>query len=348
MSLTGKGASWQATIRPPETAAEITMTVAADAFTEGNAETEIDIRISTGFPDTDAETPTTLFSHGITATRYGITITENTIDTLRHTGGNKLGIDRFQFDGTSIGTTHEIAGSYPSTGNATRGFDSINGDYLFSHNSVFYRINGLDFSSAAYIESTGLGRDICHTDFGFMFSQAAPDSSRAGHLQLTPYSDLSERHEFSEIPFTFRIPSGLDYLASQGDLVYIFFDIPNDLKLYRLTSGTEIEFVRELNVDVSDPFAIRGDTLYTLTSSEVQTLDIRPYRPLAKNTKTTIYPVFANEGDTLDLTQYSPDAERIVADIGFDKPTYLTINASNELTIDADAVTETHARLHTP
>ena len=63
---------------------------------------------------------------------------------------------------------------------------------------------------------------------------------------------------------------------------------------------------------------------------------------MSLNTKTTIYPVFANEGDTIDLTQYSPDAERIIPDVGFDKPDYLTFNTSNELEIDADAVTETH------
>ena len=43
-------------MRPPETASgTITFTVAADAFSEGNVETEKDIRISTSFPDADAE-----------------------------------------------------------------------------------------------------------------------------------------------------------------------------------------------------------------------------------------------------------------------------------------------------
>ena len=33
------------------------------------------------------------------------------------------------------------------------------------------------------------------------------------------------------------------------------------------------------------------------------------------------------------LTQFSPDAERIVFDVGFDKPPHLSINTSNELVV---------------
>ena len=61
VELTGSKSVWEATIRPPETAAVITMTIAADAFTEGNAETSLDIRVSTSFPDTDAEDADTTF-----------------------------------------------------------------------------------------------------------------------------------------------------------------------------------------------------------------------------------------------------------------------------------------------
>ena len=62
VTLIGSGVSWQATLRPPETEAIITFTVAADAFTEGNLETTHDIRVSTSFPDDDAETPTEIFT----------------------------------------------------------------------------------------------------------------------------------------------------------------------------------------------------------------------------------------------------------------------------------------------
>ena len=52
----------EATIRPPTTAAVITMTIAADAFTEGNAETSQDIRVSTSFLMRMPKTPTQLFT----------------------------------------------------------------------------------------------------------------------------------------------------------------------------------------------------------------------------------------------------------------------------------------------
>ena len=78
VALTGKGASWQATIRPPETAAVITLTVAADAFTEGNVETSKDIRVSTSFPDDDAEAPTLLFNTNLSGLT-GITVSPTRI-----------------------------------------------------------------------------------------------------------------------------------------------------------------------------------------------------------------------------------------------------------------------------
>ena len=78
-------------------------------------------------------------------------------------------------------------------------------------------------------------------------------------------------------------------------------------------------------------------TYYQMHS--VYTLDIKKYRPIAKRTKTTIYPQFVEAGDTLDLTQFSPDAERFTFDVGFNKPPYLSINASNELEVGSGAET---------
>ena len=62
VELTGVNSVWQATIRPPVTAGMLTITIAANAFAEGNAETSKDIRLSTSFPDADAEDPTQLFA----------------------------------------------------------------------------------------------------------------------------------------------------------------------------------------------------------------------------------------------------------------------------------------------
>ena len=127
----------------------------------------------------------------------------------------------------------------------------------------------------------------------------------------------------------------------QDDLVY---SVGRTKALYQLNSFTEIETLQKINIanvtglrDVS----IYRDTLYFLTDSNVQSLDIRPYRPMARNTKTTIYPVFATNGDTIPLKQYCPDAHTLTFGLGFDKPDWLSINASDELEIASDAVTET-------
>ena len=115
----------------------------------------------------------------------------------------------------------------------------------------------------------------------------------------------------------------------------------NEMSMAELTDDGTVNFLNHLNIDLP---TVRGidayrDTLYILTSDAVQTLDIKKYRPVAKRTKTTIYPVFAEAGDTIDLTQFSPDAERFTFDVGFKKPPYLSINASNELGVGSGAET---------
>ena len=79
--------------------------------------------------------------------------------------------------------------------------------------------------------------------------------------------------------------------------------------------------------------SIYRDTLYILGTTKVGVVDIRKYRPMSKNTKTTIPVQFATAGDTIPLKQFAPDAERFTFAVGFDKSSYLSINASNELVV---------------
>ena len=145
---------------------------------------------------------------------------------------------------------------------------------------------------------------------------------------------------------------GADGAAHQNDLLYLYDNAStsdtfrgSSFALLEITSEDAFEVVANLNIarvssnSVFRDIAIFRDTLYLLDSAGVYTLDIRPYRPLAKNTKTTIYPIFAEAGDTIDLTQFSPDAERFTFDVGFKKPPYLSINASNELGVGSGAET---------
>ena len=62
VSLEGRNSVWKAVVRPPQTAGTVTVTVAANAVAEGNAQTSKDIAVVTNYPDADAETPTLLFN----------------------------------------------------------------------------------------------------------------------------------------------------------------------------------------------------------------------------------------------------------------------------------------------
>ena len=78
VSLEGKNSVWKGMVRPPQTAGTVTVTVAANAVDPGNPQTSKSIRLSTTFPDADAETTTQAFTHGISSTR-GIAVSPTRI-----------------------------------------------------------------------------------------------------------------------------------------------------------------------------------------------------------------------------------------------------------------------------
>ena len=145
------------------------------------------------------------------------------------------------------------------------------------------------------------------------------------------------------------IPIGASTLATQGNLIYSFaqFSGKKYFALSEITAEDTVEFRTYLNINGDNLSSVRHirdiacyrDTFYILQSdtanytSAVYTLDIRKYRPLALNTKTTIPVQFVTAGETLDLKQFAPDAEQFIFSVGFDKPPYLSINASNELVV---------------
>ena len=169
-------------------------------------------------------------------------------------------------------------------------------------------------------------------------------------ITLQPY-DLDEAFSIQDVELFFGVGAVCDAAAHQNDLLYLYERSSSDrshFAVVQITDNDEFETVgtpninhRSSNNTTFRDMAIYRDTLYLLDGTGVYTLDIRPYRPLAKNTKTTIYPVFADEGDTIPLSQYCPDAKTITFGVGFDKPSYLSINADNELEIASNAVTET-------
>ena len=338
VSLTGSGASWQATLRPPETAEVITMTVAADAFTEGNAETTHDIRVSTSFPDDDAETPALLFNPNLSAVS-GIAVTPTEI-LLAASVTNTNTLKKYTHSGTDTGESLTIE--------HLAAIDYINGDFLLGDAGIFgsefsrYRVSdGAEVFS--FRHGGTFGRGAMHTRLGYVGYNLQPPG-----LRFLPYAYESE----TAYSLEYDLPEAIGALTHQNDIIYVYRYVgtPSFIAYAEILSDDTVEYKQRLNVygqigaGTFRDIAIYGDTLYftSAQTAAVYTIDIRPYRPIAKNTKNTIYPVFVNEGDTIDLTQYSPDAERIVPEVGFDKPDFLTFNTSNELEIDADAVTETH------
>ena len=329
VSLTGKGASRQATLRPSETAEVITLTIAADAFSEGNAETSQDIRISTSFPDTDAETSATLFSYNAIAGAgavSGIAVTSTRIVLVRGNNGGFYQNDYIHF--YTLSGVEQAAEEIKRRINFLeyRGLDAINGDFFVGARNRYDK----DFNFIESFPVLGFN-SVTHTRLGIT------EPASGNRIRVLPYGETTVKLFDIDASFTSRRA-----IAHHSDFLYLRSNASSCLLLEIDTDDT-INLLGELNIDLTSilDFFIYRDTLYLLNSTSVNTLDIRPYRPLAKNTKTTIYPIFANEGDTLPLSQYCPDAKDFAFSVGFDKPTYLSINADNEIAIASDAVTET-------
>ena len=355
VALEGDGVTWQATIRPPVTSGIVTVTVVANAVNEGNAETSKDIRVTKFFPDVDAQAPTLLFNHGLSYSFYrgsgisGRGIACSGPHIIIGSGGARGGsVERNYIDFFTYNGTHQTAKTITSDAsnqNRVAAIDFFNDTLLYQHSRLGatgwgrFNLETLDYQR----EPTGSARNIAHTRLGV--AVATTDS-----VVIQPY-DFDAETVTHDIDFPMR--ANIDAAAHQNDLLYVFSSgssysdsFPGSrYNLAAITSDDAIELIASLNIvqsssnSVFRDIAIFRDTLYLLDSAGVWTLDIRKYRPVAKRTKTTIYPVFASEGDTIDLTQFSPDAERFTFDVGFDKPSYLSINASNELEIGSGAET---------
>ena len=317
VSIEGEHSVYKAIVRPQIASGIVTITVSANAVAEGNPVTSKSIRVSTAFPDDDAEVPTELFplpASGSTVYK-GIAVTPTRIITCR---ALNYGIHTFHFhthDGTEQ-TSEKFTHS-----DRVESIDYFNGTLLFSRTTTGEQSERRSLTNDL-IETYVRGGYMVSTDLGILFTN---------NFAVLPYGKNSaDDLETLNRDFT----GGGSKPAYQQSLIFMTHSsMPT---LARIADNT-VTILKRLNIDdFSDTFvdiAIYQDTLYVVKSDTVKTVDIKKYRPLSLNTKSTIHPVIANEGDTLPLKQICPDAEQFVFSVGFKKPPYLFINASNELVI---------------
>ena len=334
VSFDGANSVHRAVIRPPVTAGILTVSIALNAVDQGNPAVEKSIRLSTTFPDADAETTTQGFTHGVTSAR-GIAVTPARI--IIGSGAIFSGLTLTKFTHAGIEQTSEASSSSSiNPPGGSRRIDLINSDILVPggrvNETAVARYREIGDTLSRIQTYSGLGSDsITHTRLG------VTTKTDTNEISAAPYGETTGvAYDVSGLP-TYRM------MAHQSDILYFAYrGLSTDLfGIAKITDDDKINFLTSLNINHSGfvDISIYRDTLYILSGTSVYTIDIKKYRPVAKRTKTTIYPVFVEEGGTIDLTQFSPDAERFTFDVGFKKPPYLSINASNELGVGSGAET---------
>ena len=336
VSLTGSGVTWEVVIRPPETAGTLTITVGADAFSEGNVETSKDIRVSTSFPDDDAEVPSLFPNVEISENPFGITVTPQRILV-----GSVSRIEFFTHAGI-----HETSEQLTTSGGGR--LDYINGDVI-SANKRHSLETGDILEEYPFDTNANLTR-LFHTRLGLM------DASSSGTPIVTSFRILPYGKTLSGDIETLDPIDGGNILgaAHQSDLLFGYSG--NYFSLTRITASDDIEFVARLNIEhnisggdssIRD-VAVYRNTLYMLerpglvNRGVVYTLDIKKYRPMSLNTKTRIDVQFIDEGGTLDAKRLCPDAEKVIFSTGFNKPTWLSVDSdTGVISVASNAVTET-------
>lgn len=341
VAFEGENSTYKATIRPPQTAGIVTVSIGDNVIPEGNASVSKNIRVSTSFPDVDAEVPTQLFSVNLSNV-LGIAVSPTRL-LISNQSPNQ--VHSFTYTGTE-----QVSESFtPPIGIDVGYLDYINNTLLNTRSDAEsrYDLNGTLLET--YIFS-GVGA-LVHTRLGVLKFGIGTDPFRYLAYGKTAAADVEDLNvlDFTSLSTTIRFLG-----AHQNDLLFLVDGKSSGGRfgLAQITDTPEIELLRVLNIEEGTGYfnqirdiAIYRDTLYILqdngSTGAVYTLDIRKYRPLSQNTKNTIYPVFIGEGETLNLEQFAPDAERIIWDVGFDKPDFLSINANNQLSVSSNAVTET-------
>ena len=279
VSLEGEKSVWELTIRPPVAddigttglhpiSAILTVTLAANAVAEGNAETTHEIRVSREFPDADAEVPTLLFnvagSSGIAVSPTRILIKVSASLYFYTYAGTEQTAERINIGGGE-------------------GIEYFN-DTLLIHNTFLPYYSRYDLNSETSIETYSFpfasrGNPPVHTRLGIL--------TAGSPFRVLPYGKTAESdvEELNTID-TGTFQPGSSSVAHQHNLLFFLGDSlrAGFFILAEITDDAEIVSHGQMNIrqgstslnNIRD-IAIYRDTLYILedtTPDSVYTLDI--------------------------------------------------------------------------
>ena len=214
VSFEGKNSVYRAVIRPPEVACVITISLAENVVDEGNPAYSKNIRISTRFPDADAETPTELFNPNRSGLQ-AIAATPTRIFLVSSTLGSNSFITRI-YSYTYSGTGEEIG----SAGTSIEQIDFINGEFLTASRFVASRRYNGNFDDSQNLPSGIQAEGITHTRLGYLWTKNASSPFPKTVITLTPY-DATDSTEDSVTDFG-SLHGILGPVAHQNDLLYLF------------------------------------------------------------------------------------------------------------------------------
>ena len=267
VSLEGKNSVWKGMVRPPQTAGTVTVTVAANAVAEGNAQTSKEIEVVTSYPDTDAETPTLLFNHSQLANASGLAVSPTRIIASR--GGDTTGNMAFFTHAGVHQTTEGLASR--TTGIAER-IEYFNDTLLIAGNQ-FYRAPGrfslTDLSEIERYAIPATSGFIVHTRLGVI----GIDNIRIFYIQ--PYGTTAQDDRVEH-----QLPTEFGYrnIAHQDDLLYMA-DRGSGTNIFALAEINDADgatYVSQLNINRPSggmrDIAIYRDTLYMLGCQQWQHL----------------------------------------------------------------------------
>lgn len=352
-SLEGQNSVYVLTVRPPGAqnfpsgrfSAVITLQLAKNAVSEGNPVTTQTIRVSTRFPDADAET-FTLERQFTGKGSSGIAVSSESIFLLgADTSGGEPPYTSYTYvsEYSHKGVLKRTIGNSPSHipyQSFLSCLHDINGELIIGNpqngGSAILKNSVANVPEVRSIYQSQT-RAITHTPSGILVFKNSV-------IQLLPFSEnTSEIVTLTKEDFS---GTGHGAVYDQG---YIYYWTGSKYSVLELIDGNKIRRVRDVNIakgnnNIRNDISLYRDHIYgffrNASTINLYILDIRPYRPLAKNTKTTLSPVFATNGETIDLKRFCPDAKKIIFSLGFDKPSFLSINAQNEIRIPNGAVTK--------